>query len=30
MGRGIALSEESEEPAGPGGGTVLWSAPDET
>ena len=30
MGRGIALSEESDEPAGPGGGTVLWSAPDET
>jgi hypothetical protein len=30
MGRGIALNEDSDEPAGPGSGTVLWSAPDET
>jgi hypothetical protein len=30
MGRGIALSEDSDEPAGPGSGTVLWSAPPET
>jgi hypothetical protein len=27
LGRGIALSEDSVEPAGPGSGTVLWSAP---
>jgi hypothetical protein len=29
LGRGIALGEDSDEIAGPGTGTVLWSAPPE-
>jgi hypothetical protein len=29
MGRGIAAEEGSDQPAGPGGGTVLWSAPED-
>jgi hypothetical protein len=29
MGRGVAHDEDSDEPTGPGSGTVLWSAPED-